>query len=159
MIYILEQRENNRAAAYELLRRGLREEYGIGGEVAFVRGRHGKPYLAGYPHIFFNLSHCRAGAACVISDREAGIDMQDIRPFSQRAARRVCTEAELKQLADAPDPDRLFGRLWCIKEAYIKLHGGSIMGEIVDTEKVIARAFLHESTDYWLCCFGGATRT
>ncbi|MDR0326423.1 MAG: 4'-phosphopantetheinyl transferase superfamily protein [Oscillospiraceae bacterium] len=155
MIYLHKSRQrDNRAAATQLLRRGLAEEYGITGDLVFTYGPNGKPYLTEYPRVFFNISHCRTGAACVISDREAGIDIQDVRAFSQRTARRVCTEAELARLAASPAPERLFCRLWAVKEAYVKWHGGSILDEIVDTEAVISGALLHEGADYFVCCFG-----
>lgn len=159
MIYLCESIEtDNRAAAHSLLLRGLREEYGITAPLSFTYGPNGKPYLAEYPHIFFNISHCRTGAACVLSDREVGIDIQDTRSFTHRAAKRVCTEDELARLEASDKPEKLFCRLWAVKEAYVKLHGGSIMGGIVDTEAALAAAgddvLLREEPEYMLCCFG-----
>ncbi|MDR1668463.1 MAG: 4'-phosphopantetheinyl transferase superfamily protein [Oscillospiraceae bacterium] len=155
MIYLLEHEDkDNRAAAHDLLRRGLREEYGITGKPAFTVGAYGKPYLTETPGIFFNISHCRVGAACAVSPREVGIDMQDVRPVPANVARRVCTEAELAALAAANDPDRLFCKLWAVKEAYVKLRGGSMLKGVVDTDAVIGEAFLREGANWFLCCFG-----
>jgi 4'-phosphopantetheinyl transferase len=47
------------AMAYLLLCQGLREEYGITERPVFEYGEHGKPAIVGYPHIHFNISHCR----------------------------------------------------------------------------------------------------
>jgi 4'-phosphopantetheinyl transferase len=152
MIYV-----SHGKTAADLLRFGLRKEYGINGDVAFTYGPNGKPYLRDHPRIFFNLSHCRLGAACVISEEENGIDMQDVRPFSLRAARRVCTQAELAQIKAAPQPDRLFCKLWAVKEAFVKLRGGSILSGTVDTADVIGRAYLREGEGWWLCCFGNTS--
>ncbi len=155
MIYLLESgQKDNRAAAHELLRRALREEYNITGDLVFTVGIYGKPSLTAYPNIFFNISHCKLGAACAVSGCEVGIDMQDVRPYSKKVAKRVCTETELRKLAGSEDPGRLFCKLWTVKEAYVKLHGGSMLKEVVDTEKVIGEAFLHEGKDWFLCCFG-----
>ena len=43
--------------AYQLLKRGLREEYGITENPIFEYNEHGKPAIVGHPDIFFNLSH------------------------------------------------------------------------------------------------------
>jgi 4'-phosphopantetheinyl transferase len=155
MIYLRETgQKDNRAAARGLLRHALREEHGVTDEPEFFYGPNGKPYLTAHPHIFFNLTHCRTGAACALSDRETGVDMQDIRAFSDRAARRVCTPSELEQLTAAPEPERLFCRLWAIKEAAVKLRGGSVLDGTVDTDAVKDGAFIYEGENFVLCCFG-----
>jgi len=106
--------------AYWLLMRGLRNEYGITEPPAFTYGKNGKPYLAGHPGVFFNVSHCRAGIVCAVSDNEVGIDIQDVRPFDMDVAKRVCTSDELETLRQSREPERLFCELWTIKESYIK---------------------------------------
>ena len=45
--------------AYQLLKRGLREVYGIMENPVFEYNEHGKPSIVGHPEIFFNLSHCK----------------------------------------------------------------------------------------------------
>ncbi len=157
MIYLLESgQKDNRAAAHELLRRALLDEYGISGDLNFYFGVCGKPYLLDYPDVFFNISHCNVGAACAVSGREVGIDMQDVRPVSEKVAKRVCTEAELAKLAASENPERLFCKMWAIKEAYVKLRGSSMLKEVVDTKKVTGDAFIREGKDWFLCCFGSA---
>ena len=65
--------------AYQLLKQGLREEYGITDNPVFEYNEHGKPSIVGHPEIFFNLSHCKEAAVCVISDQPVGIDVESIR--------------------------------------------------------------------------------
>ncbi|MDR1693072.1 MAG: 4'-phosphopantetheinyl transferase superfamily protein [Oscillospiraceae bacterium] len=152
MIYVDTVNPDRRAAARALLRRALREEFGITGELTFTHGEFGKPKLAGYPGVFFNLSHCRAGAACAVAENEVGLDMMDIRPVSSSVIRRVCTPAELAQVEASSAPHRLFCKLWAVKEAYVKLHGGSMLSGVVDTGPL--DPFLYERDDFFLCCFG-----
>ena len=66
-------------AAYQLLQRALLQEYGIQGTLHFTIGEHGKPSLSAYPHIHFNLSHCREAVACAVSDRPIGIDIESMK--------------------------------------------------------------------------------
>ena len=113
--------------AWLLLQKGLREQYGLCGSLDVRVGEHGKPYLRYSPEIHFNISHCRNGVACAISEMEIGIDIQDVRPYDARIARRVCTDAELESLAACEYPERLFCRLWTQKESYAKANGMSLM--------------------------------
>ena len=68
-------------AAYRLLCRGLRAEYGITEPPAFTYAEGGKPCIKGRPDIHFNLSHCPAAALCAISPAAANrIPHRPIRP-------------------------------------------------------------------------------
>ena len=64
--------------AYLLLKKALREEYGITDNPVFEYGEHGKPAIAGHPDIHFNLSHCREAVACVVSSHPVGIDVEAV---------------------------------------------------------------------------------
>jgi len=112
--------------AYLLLEKGLNEQYGISRPPEFTYNEHGKPYLRDTPFIFFNLSHCKHGVICALSDIEIGIDIQDIRPFDIDVASRVCSNKELKQLAGSDDPALSFCKIWARKESYAKAKGISI---------------------------------
>lgn len=111
--------------SYLMLLYALRENYNIiNPQIAY--GVYGKPYLTEYPDIYFNISHCPKGCICAVSDREIGVDIQDIRPFSWDIARRVCCEDELKMLECADDKARLFTKIWTMKESYDKMTGEGI---------------------------------
>ena len=60
--------------AYQLLKEGLQQEYGITGNPIFEYNEHGKPSIVGHPEIFFNLSHCKEAAICVVNDQPIGVD-------------------------------------------------------------------------------------
>jgi 4'-phosphopantetheinyl transferase len=146
--------------AYWLLLHGLKNEYGIITPPSFTYGENGKLYLTDHPDIFFNLSHCRAGVACAISDIEVGIDIQEIRPFDMAVAQRVCTYIELDRLAQCSEPERLFCELWTLKESYIKQQGGSIAQPLNTIyahavfEQASGKKICHWGAGYHICCFG-----
>lgn len=124
----------NCVITYLMLQYGLRECFGITSfEIAF--GKCGKPYLPEYPHVHFNISHCDAGCAVVVADCPVGVDIQDVRPFSWNVARRVCSEQELTKLEESADRDRLFTKMWAMKESYMKMMGIGIVHGIkgIDT--------------------------
>lgn len=112
--------------SYMLLLYALQENYGITNpQIAY--GKYGKPYLAEHPDIYFNISHCPKGCVCAVSDKEIGVDIQDIRPFSWDIARRVCCDNELKLLERADDKALLFTKIWVMKESYVKMTGEGIL--------------------------------
>ena len=114
------------ALAYLLLKRALREEYGIMENPVFEYGEHGKPTIAGHPEIFFNLSHCREAVACAVSDKPVGIDVESVRSFKESLVRYTMNDEEVEQIMTAPRPEVAFIRLWTMKEARLKLTGEGI---------------------------------
>lgn len=112
--------------AYLLLKRALREEYGLDFNPQFGYGEHGKPYIVGHPELHFSLSHCRSAVACAVSDRPVGIDVESIREYRDSLARYTMNDQELQQIAASARPDVAFIRLWTMKEALLKLTGQGI---------------------------------
>lgn len=139
----------------ELLYRGLKEEYGLelknGGSqeevISIEKGPHGKPYLAGYPGIYFNISHCSGLAVCGIGDAELGIDVECIRPGRENLMRRVLAAEEMEQLKKCEEPkqDEGFIRFWTLKESYVKAVGCGIG---IPLREVI----FHQESDGRICC-------
>ncbi len=112
------------------LQYGMKEVLGIRGDeplsLAYRSGEQGKPYLADYPDLFFNLSHSGRFAACGIDNREIGIDIQEEQAVAERLAERFFTSeeyTELQAIEDLSVRQSLFFRLWAVKESYIKLSG------------------------------------
>ena len=117
--------------AYLLLKRGLRELYGITENPLFAYGEHGKPSIVGHPEIHFNLSHCREAVACVVSDHPVGIDVESVvRHYKEGLVGYTMNEQEQQLIAAAQQPDVAFTRLWTMKEARLKLTGEGISRDL-----------------------------
>ena len=123
----------NCCAAYLLLRYGLMREYGIKNKPEFEFGQRGKPYLKGIEGIYFNLSHCKNTAVCIISESDTAIDVMDIRSVHKGVLKRCCTPEEANRINGSELADREFTRLWTRKECYSKLDG---RGLLLDFSKI-----------------------
>jgi len=124
--------------AYRLLKQGLREEYGITENPVFGYNEHGKPSIVGHPEIYFNLSHCKEAAACAISDKPIGIDVECIREAKESLINYTMNEDEKQEIMASDNPSSAFIRLWTMKEATSKLVGTGITNDVktlVDTTK------------------------
>jgi len=120
------------AMAYLLLCQGLREEYGITERPVFEYGEHGKPAIVGFPHIHFNISHCREAVICAVSDRPVGVDIESVREYKDSLVNYTMNEREVAQIAQARRPELEFIRLWTMKEAVLKWSGTGINDNIKD---------------------------
>ena len=112
--------------AYQLLKRGLKEVYGIEENPEFIYNEYGKPSIAGHLEIFFNLSHCKEAAICAISDRPVGVDVESVRSFNDSLMHYTMNEDEIREIEAAEDSAAAFIRLWTKKEAALKLEGTGI---------------------------------
>ena len=125
-----EQGRKTCAAVYLLLCEGLRKEYGITERPVFEYGEHGKPSIVGHPEIFFNMSHCREAAICVLSDAPVGVDVESIRSYNESLARYTMSDTEMERIEKAERPDVEFIRLWTLKEAVLKRSGEGIRNDM-----------------------------
>lgn len=107
---------------------GLLLRYGLGrygvfdADIAYTKA--GKPHLLNSP-LHFSLSHSGDYAACAISERPVGVDIQKIVPVSQRVVSRFCTAEERRYLSGSADSERDVIRLWALKESWLKAAGKS----------------------------------
>lgn len=109
------------AVAYFIAVSEIERELGRIPEISV--SEHGKPYIENCDSLYFNVSHCKNVCVCAVSNCEVGVDIQDIRPYSERTAKKVCCENEIEVLTAAENKDREFARIWAIKESYIKMTG------------------------------------
>ena len=124
--------------AYQLLKQALRDGYGITDNPIFEYNEHGKPSIVGHPEIFFNLSHCKEAAICVVSDQPVGVDVEGIREYKESLVNYTMNDEEIAQIHSAENPASTFIRLWTMKEATTKLIGTGIsndMKTVLDTTK------------------------
>lgn len=125
-------------AADMLLRRALKECCGIT-EFTVAEGEYGKPYLAG-GGAFFSVSHAGRLAAVCVSDKEVGVDVEQIKPVKTSLVKHFCAPADIdyifgsvsyekKEIGDEQTLRRFF-EIWTLKEAYGKYTGRGLCEEI-----------------------------
>lgn len=109
------------AAAGYLLQVALNEQGLVNPDICL--NEHGKPYLK-EGGVYFNLSHSGAIAVCAVSSAEVGVDVQQIKPLSDKLVKRVCTAEEYAfVMQEADGAEQRFCRLWAVKESVIKCLG------------------------------------
>ena len=116
-------------SAHAFLGELLKKHYGID-SFRLEKGEHGKPFLPDYPHIHFNLSHCRGLIVCGFSEGEIGVDAELIRPYNGRAAKRVFSVEEMEHVQNSSCPDEDFFRFWTLKEALGKNLGTGLFSSL-----------------------------
>ena len=148
--------------AYQLLKQGLREEYGITENPVFEYNEHGKPSIVGHPEIHFSLSHCKEAAACVISDQPVGIDVESIREYKEGLAHYAMNDEEVRRIEVSDNPAAAFIRLWTMKEATLKLIGTGISDDLktaIDHERYQYMTVEREKYIYTVCSLATDYRT
>ena len=140
--------------AYQLLKQGLREEYGITENPIFEYNEHGKPSIVGHPEIFFNLSHCKEAAVCAISHQPIGVDVESLREFKDSLVHYTMNDEEIHEIESAENPSEAFIRLWTMKEATLKLIGTGISNDIknaIDPTKYKYTTVTRQRYIYTIC--------
>lgn len=108
------------------------EEAGIR-DLTLTEEKEGKPRLLKDQGFFFSLSHSGHFAVCAVSDRECGVDVQKPVSYNPGLVSRFFSPEEQSLFADAgeaSDRDRLFTRLWTLKEAYVKMLGTGLTTDL-----------------------------
>lgn len=109
----------------------LKKLYGehIDGEMPEILiTERGKPYFS-TGNVHFSISHTKHHAFCVLSDREVGIDAEELdRDVKPTLAAKILSAGELAQYEAAPDKNRALLTFWVLKEAAAKLSGEGLRG-------------------------------
>ena len=115
-------------AAYDLLRAAMKKEYpDLEGKLIMRHMPRGKPYFVlrqgeteKKSEVQFNISHSFDKVVCVIGKGEFGIDIEKVRPWREKVAKRVLHPIEWDYLEKSVNKDLDFIRFWTLKEAYGK---------------------------------------
>lgn len=91
-------------------------------EIRLTRDERGKPRLS-HPPLYCSISHSHGLAACAVSDKPVGIDIEKLRPVDLRAAGRIAHTEDAAFLEGAADDEKKFFLFWTAKEAYGKRAG------------------------------------
>ena len=109
--------------AVELLIKKACDDFGINYlEEEIIINEFGKPSFKNSKY-FFNTSHSGKYALCVISNVEVGCDIEEIKEYKEKIAKRVFTDKENNYIELSDDKDDMFYRLWTLKESYMKCVG------------------------------------
>ena len=136
-------------AAYRLLQRALRVEYGIEEPPQFRFEAHGKPMLVDHPDIHFSLSHCHEAVACVVSSSPVGIDVESLSHYDAELVEKVMNDEEQSQIHSSSDPQLAFIRLWTMKESLLKMTGEGIateMRNVLSSSQAVLDGSVHFQT-------------
>ena len=113
-------------AVYLLLKKGLREEFGITENPVFSYSPEGKPFLPDHPDIHFSFSHSGTVALCAIDRVPVGADVEVPRKITPELTTYTMNDEEVSRITASEDPQMAFLSLWTKKEAVLKLTGEGI---------------------------------
>lgn len=88
-------------------------------DMMYAFNAYGKPYFANAEELHFSISHSGNYAMVVLSDKEIGCDIQQIKNINLSIADRFFTAEESEYVENTED----FFRLWTLKESFIKAVG------------------------------------
>lgn len=96
----------------------------------------GKPYFPRHPELHFSVSHSGDLWGCAFASREIGFDLQlHTTPKRPDAiVRRYFHPAEQELYFSSADKLTVFHRIWCRKEAAVKLTGHGIDKTFAETD-------------------------
>ncbi|MBR2980641.1 MAG: 4'-phosphopantetheinyl transferase superfamily protein, partial [Odoribacter sp.] len=130
----------------EAMTRILIERYGAlrSGEYAIIKNEHGKPYIQALNPLYYNLSHSGDFLVCAISDKEVGIDIQQMGKEKPHLVERYFHPHEIEKLKNTPIEERisLFYRYWAAKESYLKYRGTGLSGSLSSFEILIEKKII-----------------
>lgn len=116
----------------ELLRQGLLQEYGK--DLEFEprgKGEHGKPFFTLEPQIHYNITHSGEYVACILADQAVGLDIQEHTHLNMKSMLRlIVPEQMIREILEAPEPERAFFTQWVLREAYIKWTGEGLSRDL-----------------------------
>lgn len=106
--------------------------------------KYGKPEFDGYPEVQFNLSHTRHAALVGLHDEPLGVDIEKLRPVSERTMRRIAGTTSRQEFFES----------WVRREARTKWNGAGL-GSIREIERPELRGerivYLETFPDYVAC--------
>jgi 4'-phosphopantetheinyl transferase len=130
----LRKDKNLSLAASVLLKDLLKNDFQVDEKLLEYRENEaGKPYIVGLDNVFFSISHSKNIAACAVSDKAIGADIEVIRPVNLDIAQRFFTKNEvhfLLHISDNKEKIKKFFKIWTLKEAYAKCIGTTLASQI-----------------------------
>lgn len=116
LMKLQEEKRREPLCAYLMLCLALWELYQWRGLPEIAESSMGKPYFPEHPDVHFNISHTSGAVLVGVSDQPIGVDIERVRPVSQRAMRRLA----------AVSTEKDFFQSWVRREARTKRSGNGI---------------------------------
>ena len=89
-----------------------------------------KPRIKGLRDVFFNISHSGEMVVLGISDKEIGVDVEKVKHFKESLINYVFMpqdqELAKELMKSESDKDKVYTRLWTVKESIMKYSGKGI---------------------------------
>ena len=133
--------------AYDLLKRMLKEHFGIENE-PILKTKNGKPYI-NRKDVHFSLSHTHGMVACAIATLPIGIDCEIVKSSKkfESLANRFFTENEIQYLKSKDFSPMDFYKIWTGKEATItKL--GTTLGDVKNIDVTKEKICYYVENEY-----------
>ena len=111
-----EERRREPLCAYMILRMALWQRYHWRQWPRIERTSLGKPFFPEHPQVHFGISHTVGAVLVGLSDQPIGVDIEKLRPVSQRAMRRLAGVSS----------EEAFFESWVRREARTKRTGSGI---------------------------------
>lgn len=93
-----------------------------------LKTERGKPYFADSPY-HFSISHTHHHAFCVLSEKNVGIDAEELdRKINLKLAEKILSPMEKARFDAAADKRLALLTFWVLKEAEVKLTGEGLRG-------------------------------
>ena len=87
--------------AYALLHNALHSLFGWTALPPLRYNKYGKPEFDGYPEVQFNISHTRGAVLVGVHDEPIGVDIERLRPVSERTMQRIAGTADRKEFFES----------------------------------------------------------
>ena len=85
---------------------------------------NGKGYVKDTNDLYFNISHSGDYCVLVLSDKEVGIDIQEVRKINENIAVKYFDKKDNEYIFEKTDEKtNRFIKVWCAKESFAKLTG------------------------------------
>lgn len=119
--------EGGHEAGRRLLKEMYEAHYGEPMPPVLVTDR-GKPFFEN-SKVHFSVSHTRKYAFCVLSEKNVGLDAEEMnRDISLKLAEKILSASEKEQFDAALDKRAALLRFWVLKEADAKCKGTGLTG-------------------------------
>lgn len=123
-------------AAGLLLREVLRRHNLDEKKTTYTLNAYGKRI---YQDFDVNLSHSHTMVACAWSTNRVGIDIEKIRAYDTRIAKRFFSDEEARWIHQQRDPQKAFFLLWTQKESIAKQEGTGINPDFFTNRSILPK--------------------